>query len=769
MPEEVFDQIITKEQCLKLVEKVLKTNQFQLINYSLKPLGGEKKGYLATHLKGAFEIKCREKTQTLNFFMKLKLDENDAVGKLSNDENDVYIRESTFLKLATNDFQVMWAPKFYDYIDNKLIVLEDLSERGFKVADLEEYDLNHCYVGLKALASFHAFSFKFLHDKRLKNSDYSILKEYPYFFMENLFSNETELGRKFVKSTKDSMNYIIEQMQPKNIGQVQVKFNEIFDRMPDEIKPKENKYHVISHGDLWANNIMFSYENNVPKQCCMVDYQILRYLPPTVDLQFFLIVNSPPSLRAKHFRELLEHYYQQLSQELNVFGLDSNNIYPEEIFEKQCADTMGLALTLACSYKSFLLMPRQKMTTYLSDPAHSEEVMYGARTKYIKEELEINHVYKEKIFKEIQEFIDLDGDSEEGEKKGYLSTHLKGAFDIKCRQKTQTLNFFMKLKLDENDAVGKLSNDENDIYVRESAFLKLATNDFQVMWAPKFYDFIDNKLIVLEDLSERGFKVADLEEYDLNHCYVGLKALASFHAFSFKLLHDKLKWRAIENSDYSILKEYPFFFMEILFSNEMELGRKFLKSTKDSINCIFEQMQPKNVDQIQEKFNEIFDRMPDEIKPKENKYHVISHGDLWANNIMFSYENNVPKQCCMVDFQILRYLPPTVDLQFFLIVNFSPSLRAKHYRELLEYYYQQLSQELNVFGLDSNNIYPEEIFEKQYADTMVLTMTLACLYKVFLLMPRMSTYLSDPGHSQEVMYGNRAKYIKKELEINHNI
>ncbi|XP_044739242.1 uncharacterized protein LOC123300691 [Chrysoperla carnea] len=407
MTEEVFDQIITKEQCLKLVEKTIKTNQFKLLNYSLKPLGGVKKGFLATHLKGTFDIKCREKTQTLNFFMKLKLDENDAVGKLSNDENDVYIRESTFLKLATNDFQVTWAPKFYDYIDNKLIVLEDLSERGFKVADLEEYDLNHCYVGLKALASFHAFSFKFLHDKRLENNEYSILKEYPYFFMENLFSNETELGRKFVKATKGGMNCIIEQMQLKNFEQVQMKLNEIFDRMPDEIKPKENKYHVISHGDLWANNIMFSHENNVPKQCCMVDYQILRYLPPTVDLQFFLSVNSPPSLRAKHFRELLEYYYQQLSQELNVFGLDSNEIYPKEIFEQSCIDTVVLSVMFATWYKPLLLLPRHKMITYLSDPAYSEEVMYGDRAKYIKEELEINHVYKEKIFKEFQVLIDI--------------------------------------------------------------------------------------------------------------------------------------------------------------------------------------------------------------------------------------------------------------------------------------------------------------------------------------------------------------------------
>ncbi|XP_044738226.1 uncharacterized protein LOC123299887 [Chrysoperla carnea] len=407
MPEEVFDEIITKEQCLKLIEKTIETNQFQLINYSLKPLGGEKKGYLATHLIGTFDIKYMEKTQTLNFFMKLKLEENNGVGKISNDENDVYVRESTFLKLATNDFQVIWAPKFYDYIDNKLIVLEDLSERGFKVADLEEYDLNHCYVGLKALASFHAFSFKFLHDKRLDNSDYSILKEYPYFFMENLFTNETELGRKFIKTTKCAMDFIIDQIERKNFDKIQKKINEKYYRIADELKPKENKYHVISHGDLWANNIMFSYENNVPKQCCMVDYQILRYLPPTVDLQFFLSVNTSPNFRAKHFRELLEYYYQQLSQELNVFGLDSNVIYPKEIFEQSCTDTIVLSVMFACYCKSFLLMPRHKMTTYLSDPVQSEEVMYGDRTKFIKEELEINHVYKEKIFKEFQVLIDI--------------------------------------------------------------------------------------------------------------------------------------------------------------------------------------------------------------------------------------------------------------------------------------------------------------------------------------------------------------------------
>ena len=49
------------------------------------------------------------------------------------------------------------------------------------------------------------------------------------------------------------------------------------------------KMRTITHGDPWFNNMMFKYdEKNNPEGLKMLDLQISTYLPPTMDLAYFL-------------------------------------------------------------------------------------------------------------------------------------------------------------------------------------------------------------------------------------------------------------------------------------------------------------------------------------------------------------------------------------------------------------------------------------------------------------------------------------------------
>ena len=67
---------------------------------------------------------------------------------------------------------------------------------------------------------------------------------------------------------------------------------------------------------------------------------------------------------------------------------------------------------------------------------------------------------------------------------------------------------------------------------------------------------------------------------------------------------------------------------------------------------------------------------------------VICHGDLWRSNIMF--DDCSPPSCILVDFQMLRYASPSLDIAQLLYVHADPECRRRFELSLLQYYYSAL-------------------------------------------------------------------------------
>ncbi|XP_044743822.1 uncharacterized protein LOC123306024, partial [Chrysoperla carnea] len=174
-------------------------------------------------------------------------------------------------------------------------ILENLNERGFHIEN-GTLDMEHCFVALQTLAKFHAFYFQMIHEKKQLEPEYSILKEYPNFFQEVVLELETENGKQWFQYTVDSVKCILNGMPTSN-SKIESKIVEKLYALCEYLKPVENQYNVISHGDLWTNNIMFSSENGSPKNCCFIDYQLLRFLPLGNDVLTLLHLNTSPEFR----------------------------------------------------------------------------------------------------------------------------------------------------------------------------------------------------------------------------------------------------------------------------------------------------------------------------------------------------------------------------------------------------------------------------------------------------------------------------------------
>jgi Ser/Thr protein kinase RdoA (MazF antagonist) len=77
---------------------------------------------------------------------------------------------------------------------------------------------------------------------------------------------------------------------------------------------------TLCHGDLWRGNLMFKDGPGGP-ECLLVDFQMLRYASPCLDLAMLLYVHATPETRIRFETPLLERYYLTFREALLDAGL----------------------------------------------------------------------------------------------------------------------------------------------------------------------------------------------------------------------------------------------------------------------------------------------------------------------------------------------------------------------------------------------------------------------------------------------------------------
>ncbi|XP_075145280.1 uncharacterized protein LOC142220177 [Haematobia irritans] len=196
-------------------------------------------------------------------------------------------------------------------------VFEDLTQRKFKNIDrIIGCDMNHMKHALRKLAEFHAASAVY----EYKNGSFP--EDFQYGFVDSRKGKEF---LRFLYETKcDSYKQAMATWGMENSEEYIKKFptfDQFWNCALSSLQQSSNDFNVLTHGDFWSSNIMFSYlANDQVNETLLVDFQICKWGSPAEDLLFFLSLSPVLDIRFREFDHFVFIYHQRLVECLNVLG-----------------------------------------------------------------------------------------------------------------------------------------------------------------------------------------------------------------------------------------------------------------------------------------------------------------------------------------------------------------------------------------------------------------------------------------------------------------
>ncbi|CAO1442433.1 unnamed protein product [Diamesa tonsa] len=192
----------------------------------------------------------------------------------------------------------------------KYIMLEEFASKGYKKVDQKNgLNVDHLKLVLEKLAKLHAASAMLYNQDEtdFMNHQEPNISEYfkifhPLFF--NCLNACAKAAEKWPGAEEFSKKLFVLE---KNV----------IDRGSEAFILDDEEFGVLCHGDLWANNVMFDYnEKNEPNDAIMLDFGLSYFSSPGIDLSYLIFTSSSNDIKDYEIDILLQHYHQHLHANL---------------------------------------------------------------------------------------------------------------------------------------------------------------------------------------------------------------------------------------------------------------------------------------------------------------------------------------------------------------------------------------------------------------------------------------------------------------------
>lgn len=397
---------------VKAIEKKLGTNHFIVLNYNLTPLP-EKLGLLGEYrsLHVSF-LNDQGSKEDLHFFVKYFPQQESSAAfaeGIGAFKKEIFVY-NLFKEFAEKGLSVSVVPDCYVVAPKKYLILDDLSNEGYKVVDKHTFlEYDSVLVVLRALAKWHASTFIF-ENKVGKR----ILDLYNNDLEESFFNNKKDFAN--LKGVESCINCIIEEIDlfgfPKKLSSGKY-FAEVAEKMCykiyDMVKPSKRFKNVVNHGDIWATNVLLKYDKKTGKPICckLVDFQCVRYSPPAQDVLAFLYLTTSRDFRKKYMYEVVGMYYSYLEKNLKQAGLKIEDVLPFSDFMESCEEQKLFAIVQTAFYFPLILIDSNEIDIYFSDLELNKKILFENRIHLVLGHKDKDAFYKQRLIESIADLKDI--------------------------------------------------------------------------------------------------------------------------------------------------------------------------------------------------------------------------------------------------------------------------------------------------------------------------------------------------------------------------
>ncbi|KAL0882783.1 hypothetical protein ABMA27_016332 [Loxostege sticticalis] len=404
------EDILTEKQVQQIVKQYVPEEQWQLVDCIIKPASDGLAGFLGDHLKMSLNVMLDGRVKTIHLFIKRMPHDNKPKADFI-DENNYYRREKImfqlFDKIRASEGPNPWCPKAL-ICNESILVLPDLNEEGYSPRPYNQtLDLAHVLVTTASLARFHAAFANYEVKRSIElNQPNCFFKEHEHTMKEPTLVKSPWLSAA-AKLTANILKAFSKKI-PGAIPDLEEKIYNKFLEACDSLKYHDGTLNVVLHKDLWANNIMFRYENGLPANAMLIDFQLIRYGPPSFDLMSFLYLTTSRSFREQHERKVLHYYYCVFSDSLEDAAKQKATElgFVWEKFLQWCEQSRMFGICAAIGYFPYVLMDPVTAQKTFDDPATYEKYLAEDRTEPVVAYANIHPIYKNRQIEVAEEFVE---------------------------------------------------------------------------------------------------------------------------------------------------------------------------------------------------------------------------------------------------------------------------------------------------------------------------------------------------------------------------
>ncbi|XP_049822613.1 uncharacterized protein LOC109600573 [Aethina tumida] len=419
LKEIFFQSKITREDCYAILKQQLGTSEYEFINFKLLPWDGTS-GYLGEYCKLIISIIHNKEEKVFQYFAKF-MPVKDEAAEFALQAN-VFKKEIFFYKNLGQNILNMGIDILKDCFPicflqryNDVVVFDDLSSLGYRsLPNKDPYSFEALSMLVKKSAKFHASTI--LYEEmvsRETGKKYRLDQEYEEYFGEGLFLSEGDsMSKKWWATGVKAVNeYILDQFPDvcKEISleefkkRVKIAFQVAFHK----VRKSKKFRNVLNHGDMWGANVLFKKDGDNLVDCKLVDFQLIRYCPAAHDLLVNIHINTDRKTRRKHFKQLIDIYYEELSKHIQNFGFNMDEVCPYEEYIESVHYMKSQAVTQSSVYAQLTYLDASEYEILMGDPEKRKIALSIDRTDFIREIMNKSVAFRTKFGELVEDLYEM--------------------------------------------------------------------------------------------------------------------------------------------------------------------------------------------------------------------------------------------------------------------------------------------------------------------------------------------------------------------------